>query len=232
MAFSSDAFNTGVTASSGTQIQFVLTVGSLTNGLFVAWVGWSTTSTVLTGGNFRGQPLFLPVQQASQRGAGLLYCYNPPSGVSTGTLTFSANAGRINAGGGSWGGADTTFHPSGVYVASASGNDGAPTVTPTTESNALVVDSAAVSFSGGDTLTAGANQTERGKISGGATITGFSSQSGSDGGAMTWLDSNLTRSWGAVAASFREFVAAGGISHPIFGNGEIQGVMFGGRVIR
>ena len=183
---------------------FSFTVGTLTGGLLVVGAAWSTTATTATGVTYNGVAMTETKVQATNRGVLLFHLYNPAAGSNNVVISGSGNFGRICAGAISYAGAHATQTP---QVQNGSGTGTSQSITVGTGATELCIDAFGVAFVAGDTLTAGANQTERVKITGGATTLAMSSQLGSDGGVMSWTDNN-SRAWGAVAGSFDEAVAA------------------------
>jgi hypothetical protein len=75
----------------------------------------------------------------------------------------------------------------------------------TTASGDLIIDAGIVFqyWAGGDSLTAGANQTRLVHVTGASSNTmAMSSQAGADGTAMTWTYEHAYFDWGQVGASF------------------------------
>lgn len=204
-----DAANTGVTENDvdGT-VTFSHTVGTA-NILFV-WVAWATTASTITGITYNGVAMTQAVRQSTNRATEIWYLVNPSAGANNVVITGSAALGRVCAGSHSWNGANTTQTPQTIF---GNGTSTTPSITCGTGTNELIVCCLGISFTAGDTLTAGANQTERGKISGGATMGASSTQLGSDGGVMSWTDSN-SRAYGYCAASFD--MASSGTPVPVF----------------
>ena len=206
MAFAFDAANTGVTENdTNAQTTFSITIGSGADRLFVLWAAWSTTTTTISNANIGGTTLVRADGQAVNRGTDIWYCYDPPSGAQTVTINYSANAGRVCAGGHSWTGANSSQTPQTV---TASGTSAAPGGTCGTGTDELIIDCVGISFTAGETISVDADQTERGNITGGATRGASSSQLGSAGGVMSWTNS-ASKAWGYVAASFDAAAAAG-----------------------
>jgi hypothetical protein len=175
------------------------TVGTLTSG--VLWVGaaWATTATTATGVTYNGVAMTEASSQATNRGVTLWRLEAPASGANNIVMSGSGNFGRVCLGAISYDGANATQTPQ--IATPVSGTGTGPSITSLTGATELVIDVLGISFTAGDTLTVGANQTERVKITGGATTLAMSSQLGSDGGVMSWTDSN-SRAYGMVAASF------------------------------
>lgn len=206
MPWTFDAANAGVTENdTDATLTFSHTTGaSLSGGLLVVTFAWSTTATTVSGVTYAGVAMTSGVAQATNRATAIWYLYNPTAGANNVVISGSGNFGRICAGSQTWSGANSTQTP---QTQTGSGTSATPSITVGTGATELVVDCIGFAFTAGDTLTTGANQTERSKISGGATMYGSSSQLGSDGGVMSWTIST-SRAYGMVAASF-DMAAAG-----------------------
>jgi hypothetical protein len=201
MAWTFDAANTGITETDADATVTVShTVGSLTNGILFAWIAYQTTSTTISSVKYGGVDMTLAVQQTTNRRTALYYLIGPAAGTANIVWSGSANFGRVVSGSHSWSGANATQDLTGK-TQTGSGTSANPSITCGTASGELIVDVLGISFTSGDTLAADANQTERGKLTGGATTGASSSQDGADGGVMSWTDSN-SRAYGMVAASF------------------------------
>lgn len=195
-------FDTGGTPVTETDadatVTFSHTVGSLTNGILFVWMVYQTTSTTISSVTYNGVAMTEAIEQTTNRRTVLYYLLNPASGAHDVVISGSANFGRVCAGAHSWSGAHSTQSP---QTQTGSGTGTTPSITVGTASGELIVDVLGIAFTSGDTLTVGSNQTERGKITGGATTGASSSQDGADGGVMSWTDSN-SRAYGFVTASF------------------------------
>jgi len=208
MAWVFDAANTGATENDvNATVTISHTVGSLTNGILFVTMAWSTVGSTITGVTYNGVAMTQAIHQATNRSTDIWYLVAPDSGTHNVVISGSGNFGRANAGSQSWDGANASQTPTTI---TGNGTSATPSVTVTTAAGELIIDCLGQSFTAGDTLAVNANQTEQSKISGGATILGSSSQLGSDGGVMSWTNSN-SRAYGFVAASF-DPAAAGGTS--------------------
>jgi hypothetical protein len=205
MAWVFDTGGTPVTENDAdATVTFAHTTGTLTNGILFVWAAWSTTATTVSGITYNSVAMTQAVVQATNRGVALFYLLDPTVGANNVVISGSGNFGRMCCGAHTWSGANGTQSP---QTQNGSGTGTGPTITCGTGAGELVIDVIGISFTAGDTLSVDANQTERGKITGGATTGGSSSQDGADGGVMSWTDSN-SRAWGMVAASFDAAAAA------------------------
>jgi hypothetical protein len=206
------------------------TMGSILNGILFAWAVYQTTSTVPTAA-YGGEAMTIAIQQTTNRRTVLAYSLGPPAGAANIVWSGSGNFGRACFGSHSWAGANATQDLTSKTSAGASTSNN-PSLTVPTAVGELIVDVLGYAFQSGDTLAVETNQTERGKITGGATTGASSSQLGDDGGVMSWLNS-ASRAWGYVGASFAPASeAGGGIITPVFGREGIVSANFGGLVVR
>jgi hypothetical protein len=231
VAWDFDAANTGITETDAdSTVTVPHTMGVVINGILFSWIAYQTTSTSITNCTYNGATGTLAVQQTTNRRTALFYFIAPPAGASNIVIAGSSTFGRVVSGSHSWAGANAIQNLTGK-TASASGTGLTPSIDVPTEAGELVIDVLGMAFGAGDVLAPNGDQTQRGFLTGGATTGASSSQLGDDGGVMSWTNTD-SRAWGQCGASFAPASVVGGIVHPIFGNSEIQGLLFGGKVVR